>query len=120
MSDSFVTLKQSSFQIPKYLTVTSIDLCDGYALVGCDNGEIICFHTSESHNYAVVGHITAKAYSNMHTIVRVTDDNRYCFVGTRKGEANLILIAAYHYKFYPIYGIRFKRNRSSRLIAAVS
>ena len=57
-----------------------------------DVGEIIIFTTKfNSKDYAVIGKISSKAFQTIQTSLKITEDSKYCFVGTRKGETLLYI-----------------------------
>ena len=79
----------ASFKLSKLnLNITALDITSNgqYIVAACDNGDILCFDTSHtSKQYAVIGKISSKAFQSVQTSLKITEDSKYCFVGTRKG-----------------------------------
>ena len=80
----------SSFRLPKFsLNITALDISPNgqYIFAACDSGDILCFPISNnsSKEYVVIGKIASKSFQTVQTTLKVSEDSKYCFVGTRKG-----------------------------------
>jgi hypothetical protein len=82
------------------LDVISIDISahGSWIIVGCSNGMIILFVTTiPDHEGILVGHIMARGGSSKVLLtVKITEDCRFCFAGTKQFSNEILAIDLGH------------------------